>query len=155
LATADCFLGGGGGTTGSRQGAVEGSSSREVVSEGRTVLLTGRHAADWPEAARRRRLRRRRGAWRTPYRQTVRGRPGRRTAGGTRICVWGAIGARDCGVGRGIDGEKVEGLGLASELRGWGCRRGWGGSPVSGGRLRERARRRSEKRGMRRRRGSI
>jgi hypothetical protein len=56
------------------RGAVEGSSSRELVSEGRTVLLTGRHAADWPEAARRRRLRRRRGAWRTPYRQTVRGR---------------------------------------------------------------------------------
>jgi hypothetical protein len=36
----------------------------------------------------------------------------------------GAIGARDCSVGRGIDREKVEGLGLASELRGWSCRRG-------------------------------
>jgi hypothetical protein len=41
-------------------------------------------------------------------------------------------------VDRGIDREKVEEVGLASELREWGCRRGCGGSPVSGGE-RERA----------------
>jgi hypothetical protein len=47
------------------------------------------HAVDWPEAARRRR-----GASRTPYHRIVRGRGGahgRRTAGGTRACVWGRL----------------------------------------------------------------
>jgi hypothetical protein len=67
---------------------VEGSSSREVVSEERTVLLTGRHAADSREVV----------AYvggeehgglliAGPYE----GGLDARTAGGTRVCVWGRL----------------------------------------------------------------
>jgi hypothetical protein len=45
----------------------------------------------------------------------------------------GAIEGAGCWRSRGIDLGEGSGAGLASELQGWGGRRGWAGSPVSGG----------------------